>query len=57
MRDNKIVLAVRDDAGGFVVGEGVVRGVLLESARAHSPRNSWAHPSNRFAASTGGLTI
>jgi uncharacterized protein (TIGR02448 family) len=32
LRDNKIVLAARDDAASFVASEGEMRGVRLESA-------------------------
>ena len=34
-RDNKIVLAARDDAASFVASEGAIRGVKLESAFDH----------------------
>jgi uncharacterized protein (TIGR02448 family) len=34
-RDDKIVLAARDDAASFVASEGDIRGVKLESALAH----------------------
>ncbi|WP_347903065.1 DUF2388 domain-containing protein [Pseudomonas purpurea] len=35
LRDNKIVLAARDDAASFVASEGAIRGVKLESAFDH----------------------
>ncbi|MGC5701556.1 DUF2388 domain-containing protein [Pseudomonas sp. NFXW11] len=35
LRDNKIVLAARDDAASFVATNGAIRGVKLESALAH----------------------
>ncbi|WP_426203740.1 DUF2388 domain-containing protein [Pseudomonas sp. TWP3-1] len=34
-RDDKIVLAARDDAASFVASEGEIRGVKLESALDH----------------------
>jgi uncharacterized protein (TIGR02448 family) len=34
-RDDKIVLAARDDAASFVASEGAIRGVKLESALDH----------------------
>lgn len=34
-RDDKIVLAARDDAASFVASEGDIRGVKLESALEH----------------------
>ncbi|WP_331693355.1 DUF2388 domain-containing protein [Pseudomonas sp. ZY71] len=41
-RDDKIVLAARDDAASFVASEGEIRGVKLESAldhiRHHAPQ-------------------
>ncbi len=37
-KDDKIVLAARDDAASFVASEGSIRGVKLESALdLHSP--------------------
>jgi uncharacterized protein (TIGR02448 family) len=35
LRDDKIVLAARDDAASFVASEGAIRGVKLESAFDH----------------------
>lgn len=35
LRDDKIVLAARDDAASFVASQGDIRGVKLESAFAH----------------------
>jgi uncharacterized protein (TIGR02448 family) len=32
LRDNKVVIAARDDAASFVASEGQIRGVKLESA-------------------------
>ena len=34
-KDDKIVLAARDDAASFVASEGAIRGVKLESAMDH----------------------
>ena len=44
-KDDKIVLAARDDAASFVASEGSIRGVKLE--RSHSPSGSTAERNRR----------
>ncbi|MFP6847843.1 MAG: DUF2388 domain-containing protein [Pseudomonas sp.] len=40
LRDDKIVLAARDDAASFVASQGVIRGVRLEAALQHLRQQS-----------------
>lgn len=35
LRDDKVVLAARDDAASFVASQGAIRGVRLEAALSH----------------------